>query len=377
MEYATLSLSGILDGDVVTVAPGSVTYDLNLDDNAGFEQTGLTAADARAALQAKASTCGMYGVRVNFVAPTLAGADSANYSLPADTVSTPDSGDNVVVFTVNPRPVSGGGGGGFAAAPATYDIVSGTGVSADKTSAKANTTITLTVAEGYNTPVVKASNGKTVELKTSGSKYTFKMPASDVTVTVTSEAPGYLTCPKDDTCVLEKFTDLKNTYWYHDGIHYCLENGVMNGVSEDTFAPNASTTRGMIMTMLARLSGVVINCNNGKWYLPGMEWAVANGVSDGTMPTENVTREQLAVMLYRYAVEIAKVDVAKLTADASVKTYSDADTIRSWAKEGVDFCTATGVLGGYVDGTLCPRAEATRAEVATMFLRFCENVLDK
>ena len=84
MEYATLSLSGILDGDVVTVAPGSVTYDLNLDGNAGFEQTGLTAADARAALQAKASTCGMYGVRVNFVAPTLAGWCGFRKLQPAD-----------------------------------------------------------------------------------------------------------------------------------------------------------------------------------------------------------------------------------------------------------------------------------------------------
>lgn len=125
------------------------------------------------------------------------------------------------------------------------------------------------------------------------------------------DGSSYASCPQDATCVYAKFTDANTRAWYHDGVHYCVENGMMNGVGNDLFAPGATLTRGMVVTMLARLSGVD-TATNGVWYVPGQEWAVANGISDGTNMTANITREQLATMLYRYAL-LKGIDTAKFT----------------------------------------------------------------
>ncbi len=260
---------------------------------------------------------------------------------------------------------SGGGGG-----VSTYTITTGEGVIADKKSASSGTTVTLTVADGYEAPVVKDKNGKTVAV-TEGKdgKFTFKMPASAVTVSVEAAEVADTVC--------EDFLDVNVEAWYHEGVHYCLDNGMMKGIAADTFAPAGNTTRAMIVTMLARLSGYSVNGAGSKWYVPSMEWAVANGVSDGTNMTGNITREQLAAMLYRYAVEIAKVDVDKFTADTNTLSYDDVFTVSSWANAGVHFCLASGIITGYEDGTIRPQANATRAEVAKMFMSFCENVLGK
>ena len=177
--------------------------------------------------------------------------------------------------------------------------------------------------------------------------------------------------------VVNPFTDVANDAWYYDAVNYCADNGLMKGTSEITFAPAATTTRGMIVTMLARLNGTDTSTTDSKWYQPGVEWAVANKISDGTLPEGIITREQLATMLYRYAVEIAKVDAAKLTADTNTLSYEDVFTISDWASTGTHFCLATGVIGGYEDGTIRPQGAVTRAEVATMFMRFNENVLGK
>ena len=177
--------------------------------------------------------------------------------------------------------------------------------------------------------------------------------------------------------IVNPFTDVASDAWYYDAVNYCADNGLMKGTSDTTFDPTAVTTRGMIVTMLARLSGADTTAAGSEWYLPGMEWAVANGISDGTAMTDTVTREQLATMLYRYAVEIAKVDTDKFTADTNTLSYEDVFTISDWASEGTHFCLAAGVIGGYGDGAIHPQANATRAEVAVMFQRFCENVLSK
>ena len=186
------------------------------------------------------------------------------------------------------------------------------------------------------------------------------------------ENGGYANCPKDATCVYARFTDADTAAWYHDGVHYCVENGMMNGVSDTQFAPSGTLTRGMVVTVLARLNGVEAGTGN-EWYVPGQKWAMANGISDGTNMTANITREELATMLYRYAL-LKKVDVEKFTENTNTLSHNDVFTVSDWATSGMHFCIAAGVVGGDDKGNLNPHSTATRAEAAAMFQRFSEKV---
>lgn len=260
----------------------------------------------------------------------------------------------------DPAPARSGG------SVTTYAVDCGEGVTANKKTAAPGATVTLTVENGYAVPVVKDGDGNVIEVKENGGKYTFKMPESGVTVS--------LVCPRDDTCPLAKFTDVDLNEWYHDGAHFCVASGLMKGVADAAFAPAATTTRGMIMTMLARLSGAEIDATGEQWYLPGMEWAVANAVSDGTMPESSITREQFATMLYRYAQGQGKGFIGSWM---FLLDFNDAASISDWANEAMHWCVMKGILNGKGDKMLDPQGEATRAEVAAMTQRFCENILGK
>ena len=344
------TLDGVVSGETVDFDYSKVKFEVN-----GTEKPDATEAAALITSE------GTYTVKIKTtVANALGGTDKDNYTLANNTEKTA----TLTVAEVY-----------YSSAPSAYKVTCGDGVKANKSVANSGSTVTLTVAEGYEAPVVTDKNGKTVAV-TEGKdgKFTFKMPASAVTVSVT-KAAEVVEVVEDAVCT--DCVDVDVEAWSHEGIHYCLENGLMNGVAADTFAPAATTTRGMIVTMLARLSGYSVNGEGSQWYVPSMEWAVANGVSDGTNMTGNITREQLATMLYNYAVKIAKVDVDKFTADTNTLSYEDVFTVSEWANAGVHFCLASGVIGGYEDGTIRPQANATRAEVAKMFMSFCENVLAK
>ena len=157
------------------------------------------------------------------------------------------------------------------------------------------------------------------------------------------------------------FTDVADDFWGKEAIDYVVAEGLMKGTSETTFAPNVTTTRAMLMTILARMDGVDTTSSN-PWYQKGMEWAVAEGVSDGTNPEGTITREQLAVMLYRYSGSPA------VSADAL--TFADGDAVSDWAVEGVRWAVANGILSGKGNDTLDPQGNATRAEVAQMLCNF-------
>lgn len=272
--------------------------------------------------------------------------------------------------TPPPTPGPVGGGDGGAVAPKTYTITCGTGVKADVKSSAAGKTITLTVSEGYENIVVKDADGKAVTV----SGNTFTMPASNVTVSVTkiAAATSYDKCDKGEACVLKAFNDLDAWRWYHDGIHYCLDNGVMNGLGNGEFAPTASTTRGMIFTILARLDGVTITSTGNEWYTDGQAWSVKAGVSDGTDPTGNITREQLAAMLYRYA-KLKGYDVS-VGEDTNILSYDDAFSVSEYAVGAMQWAVGAGIINGD-NNNLKPTTGATRAEVATMLMRFCETVV--
>ena len=157
------------------------------------------------------------------------------------------------------------------------------------------------------------------------------------------------------------FTDVSN-HWAKDAIEYVTDKGLMNGTDNNQFSTNASTTRGMLMTVLARYAGEDTT-GGATWYEKGMNWAKAKGVSDGTNPTVKITREQLVTMLYRYAGSPA--------ANGSLDSFSDAASVNSYAANAMQWAVANGIVNG-LNGKLNPQNNATRAQVAAILMRFCE-----
>ena len=165
-----------------------------------------------------------------------------------------------------------------------------------------------------------------------------------------------------------KFVDVSKNNWYFDAVQYVLENGLMNGTSANEFSPNADTTRGMIVTILARLDGVDTS-GSSPWYAAGREWAMGAGVSDGTNMEGKITREQLAAMLYRYA----KLKGYDVSASADISGYTDASSVSSWAKDAMQWAVGSGLIQGS-NNALTPQANASRAQIATILMRFAQNI---
>ena len=175
--------------------------------------------------------------------------------------------------------------------------------------------------------------------------------------------PGTPDEPDDEPDVdVFPFYDVSSGAWYYDAVKYVWEHELMNGVSATEFSPNTTLNRAMIWTMLARLDGV--NTDGGaSWYAKAQEWAMAEGVSDGTDPMGAVTREQLVTMLWRFKGE-PTVDF--------LLTAKDADTVSSWAYEAMRWAVAEGIIEGDENGLITPTATATRAQAAAIFMRFIE-----
>ncbi|MBQ9880898.1 MAG: S-layer homology domain-containing protein [Clostridia bacterium] len=207
-----------------------------------------------------------------------------------------------------------------------------------------------------------------------------------ITVSVDKGA-GPADCPKDDTCPMKKFTDVDMNEWYHDGIHWALDEGVMVGTSAVTFSPDEATTRAMLVTMLWRLEGepepakagtTFGDVKAGDWYEKAVGWALDTGITSGTSattfsPDDELTREQLATFLCRYA-EYSGIGVS---AAADVSGYKDAGKISDWALPAVKWAVAVGIINGTSQTTLSPMKSATRCEVATMLMRFKTGVAGK
>lgn len=157
------------------------------------------------------------------------------------------------------------------------------------------------------------------------------------------------------------FKDVPQNSWFASAVQYVTSNSLMNGTSSTAFSPNASMSRGMLMTVLARYAGESTE-GGTVWYEKGMNWAKNKGISDGSAPNRNITREQLAAMLYRYAGEP---DGA-----ADLSAYADAGSVSAYAEKAVQWCVKNGILTGKTSSTLAPKATATRAECAAMLQRF-------
>ena len=167
----------------------------------------------------------------------------------------------------------------------------------------------------------------------------------------------------------KNFTDVPDTYWGADAVAFAASREIFSGTSETTFAPAAFMTRAMIVTVLARLENVDTSTGD-TWYEAGREWAMGNGISDGSNMGAPLTREQLATMLYRYA-QFKGYDTAQ--GGMAIREYADFEQISDYAVEAMTWAVNTGLLNGVGNNTLAPQSLATRAQVATILLRFIRN----
>ena len=165
-----------------------------------------------------------------------------------------------------------------------------------------------------------------------------------------------------------RFDDVSDNAWYASAVRYAVENGLMNGTGTGKFSPAASTTRGMVMTILARMAGA--NTSGTPWYAAGMNWAKANGVSDGTNTTASVTREQLVTMLFRYA---AAHGMEAVTLEENLSRFTDKASVSAWAVPAMNWAVGQGLIEGS-NGLLRPQANASRAEVAAILMRFAQKI---
>ena len=258
----------------------------------------------------------------------------------------------------------------------TVEATQGGTVTADPTAAKAGATVTLTPVpdRGYQVGTVAVTDrfGEAVAVtEQADGTYTFVMPNGQVTVTVTfAEAPL-------------PFPDVTEGDWFYDAVRYAYETGLMDGVGDSLFAPNSETTRAQLVTILYRLAGEpepggdsgFADVAAGTWYTDAVAWAAENGIVNGVSDTEfvpgdDITREQLAAILYRYAA-CQGYDVSQR---ADLSGFGDAESISGYAQEALSWAHAQGLVLGFEDGSLRPQGTASRAQIAAVLMRFLAAV---
>ena len=253
-------------------------------------------------------------------------------------------------------------------------------VEVSPTRASKGSTVTVTVKpdEGYELDelTVTDKNGDSVKLTDKGDgKYTFKMPASKVTVEAVFTAAKVEGLP---------FTDVTSGDWFYDAVAYVYDKGMMEGTTDTTFAPTMNLTRSMIAQVLYNLeerpeapgAAGFPDVAADAWYADAVNWAAARGIVKGYDtgafgPEDSVTREQLAAILYRYA-QVKGYDTTR--GGMAVREFSDSASISDWAQETMAWAVNAQVLSGKGNGVLDPQGTATRAEVAQMLMNFGEHV---
>lgn len=277
--------------------------------------------------------------------------------------------------------ISSGGG----SSDPTYSItlpsrVTGGELKLSRRYAEKGETVTISAIpdEGYelDTLTVTDSKGNEIDLThKGGNEYTFKMPAGRVEIEVSFR----------EIEVELPFTDVPEGAWYADAAAYVYEHGLMAGTSATTFAPDATTSRSMIATILWRMAGSpVVNyamtytdVAQGQWYSEAIRWAASEGIvggyGNGLFGTNDpITREQFAAMLYRFAQEQGY-DVS-IGENTNILSYTDVADLSEYAISAMQWAVGAGIINGTGDGsTLTPQGQATRAQAAVMLMRFCEE----
>lgn len=290
--------------------------------------------------------------------------------------------DATKTFSYTKPSSSGGSSSGKTTYKVTTSAVNNGGVNASPSNAEKGAVITITLSpdKGYKLDklTVTDGSGKAVStVKKSDTVYTFTMPASAVKV-------GVSYVKATETPSETKFNDVSANDWFASAVDYVTGKGMMNGTADNTFSPKANTTRGMVVTVLYRLenqpstsAASFTDVASGAYYANAVAWANANGIVSGYGsgkfgPNDKVTREQLAAILYRYA-QYKKYDVS-VGEDTNILSYDDAQSISTYAIPAIQWACGAGVVTGKSGSKLDPKGNATRAEVAAMLMRFCENV---
>ncbi len=293
---------------------------------------------------------------------TVSGSEGATVTIPAN--FTVEQRDNTPYYgiTVN--------------APAN-----GTVTCYAKSAAKgAEVTLTVKPDVGYalDKLTVTDASGKTVDVtKVDEKTYTFVMPGRAVTVEavfapITSGLP---------------FTDVSAGDWFYEAVQFVYENGLMDGVAGNLFAPNATLNRAMAVTILYRLEGSpdldgenlgypFADVDGDTWYSDAVYWARLNGIVDGVEnnhfnPTGSLTREQMATILYRYA----QYKGADVSASGDLSGFVDSANVSDWAVDAVKWAVGTGLVNGVEGNALAPQGTSTRAQTAAILARFCGSVI--
>ncbi|MEG2188039.1 MAG: S-layer homology domain-containing protein, partial [Clostridia bacterium] len=338
---------------------------------------------------AGASGAGSYaaGAQVTINAGTKSGHSFSGWTVTPSTVALANPSNASTTFimpaenvtvTANWTSTGGGSTGGDGSATTTYPNTvnkpeNGT-VTTNPASPSKGQTVTITTKPdaGYvvDTVIVKDADGKTVAVTKNGeNSYTFVQPGSKATVEVTYKKAGTKT-----------FTDVTANDWFYNAVMDAAANGWFSGTSATTFDPYASTTRGMIATVLQRVDNTpkattasFDDVAADAYYASGVAWAQANnivkGYGDGNYgPNDSITREQLAAILYRYA-GYKGYDVSKR---ATLDSFTDGKNVSDYAKEAMSWAVGSGLISGRGNNILAPTATATRAEVASILVRFDE-----
>ena len=231
-------------------------------------------------------------------------------------------------------------------------------VSISDTRADENDTVVITVNpdDGYELDelIVIDANGNEIDVIDLGNgQFGFTMPASAVSIEATFAEVQFNT-----------FVDVSVADWFVDAVEYVVRNSIMEGISDNEFAPLSTMSRAMVWTILARIDGETVT--GSTWIETAMKWATDDGVSDGTDANGLVTREQFATMLWRYAGEPAST--------YSLEAYTDASGVNEWAQTAMQWAVENGIITGVTSTTLEPQGTATRAQAAAMLMRYVENI---
>ena len=344
----------------VTVTPPTAN-DFVITAGTGFTDSTATLAPKGTAtftVQPKAGlSVGTYSENI-----TVSGSEGATVTIPAN--FTVEQRDNTPYYgiTVN--------------APAN-----GTVTCYAKSAAKgAEVTLTVKPDVGYalDKLTVTDASGKTVDVtKVDEKTYTFVMPGRAVTVEAVF-APSTSGLP---------FTDVSAGDWFYEAVQFVYENGLMDGVAGNLFAPNATLNRAMAVTILYRLEGSpdldgenlgypFADVDGDAWYGDAVYWARCNGIVDGVEnnhfdPTGSLTREQMATVLYRYA----QYKGADVSASGDLSGFADSANVSAWAVDAVKWAVGSGLVNGVEGNALAPQGTSTRAQTAAILARFCGSVI--
>lgn len=389
-EYFDYLNENLLDGVVIDSDGTHCLFNIKFDANGGtLSGEGTMTTDANGKLTSALPTASLSGYHFD----GWYTATSGGKKITADTVFTEDT----TVYAQWSKKSSGGGSSHRYDGYITVIDSKNGDVSVSDTWADEDDKITLTITpdKGYVVDKIEIidTEGDKIDAKKvedKDDKYTFRMANCDVTVTVTFKEEGKTTEDtdkeedKDDETTENtdlNFTDVKESDWFFKGVEYVVDKGIMSGVSENQFDPSGKLTRAMLVQMLYNMESrpacdaqnAFIDVPVGQWYTDAVIWAndakIVSGMGEGLFaPNMEITREQMVAMLYNYA----KYKGYDVTASADLSTFADNASVSAWAQPAMQWAVAEGYISGMGDNQLAPQGTATRAEIASVIMRFME-----